>query len=385
MEENKFLNNLSDEWNDIEEIIVFGFGRTAVRNIDKLSKDFRIRMIIDNDSQLHGKKYGNIMVQSFEEAKNKLESDKIVVATSSVAYAEISALLRTIGKEEHTDFCRLKDFMAEWYWKNRRQVCLSQTFSSVTSKCTFNCKHCNMFMPKFKCEGGYDYDENDILADFDHYFKVVDYVASWSILGGEPLLNRRLSKIIEVVYQKYKNKIGYIQVISNASIVPNEQLIQTMQKCKVRMRLSDYTHVINYQERLEQVKECLEKNNIPYDMSVYEQWYDIGERTEIIPEFVNNEDKIIKHMRLCATGCHQLNDKRFYFCGQGFAKSKKGMCTLREGDFIELQKCTGSIEDKEMMLKYCMGYPPKGYISICSTCYGMGPDNNRVVAVGEQI
>lgn len=385
MQKDEFLNSLSEDWNNISEIVVFGFGRTAIRNIDKLAQDFKITMIVDNDPQIHGKKYQNCKVLSFEEVKDKIQNKKIVVATSSVAYVEISEQLQSIGMQENIDFCRLKDFMAEWYWKNRKQVCLSQTFSSITSRCTFNCKYCNFFMPYFKCDANhYEYSAKDILEDFDNYFKVVDYVASWSIMGGEPLLNKELPQIIERVYQKYSNKIGYVQVISNGTIVPDAELISIMQKCNVKMRLSDYTHVIPYDEKLQQVKECLKENDIPYDMSVYTQWYDLGVRTEIIPEF-NDEEKIKKHMRLCATGCHQLNDKRFYFCGQGFARSKKRLCTLKEGDFIELQKCTGAVEDKELMLKYCMGYPPKGYISVCGTCYGMGKDNDRVVGVAEQM
>lgn len=383
--EDRFLNALSEDWNKISEIVIFGFGRTAIRNIDKLAQDFEISMIIDNNPEIHGKKYQKCEVVSFNEAKVRIRNKKIVVATSSVAYVEISEQLKAIGMQENIDFCRLKDFMAEWYWKNREQVCLSQTFSSITSKCTFNCKYCNFFMPYFKCDADhYEYDENDILEDFDNYFKVVDYVASWSIIGGEPLLNKNLPQIIDKVYQHYHSKIGYIQVISNGSIVPEQSLITTMQKCNVRMRLSDYTHVIQYNEKLQQVKQCLEENNIPYDMSVYTQWYDLGTRMDVIPE-LDSVEKITKHMKLCATGCHQLNDKRFYFCGQGFARSKKGLCTLKEGDFIELQKCTGSVEDKEMILKYCMGYPPKGYISVCSTCYGMGKDNNRIVGVAEQM
>lgn len=385
MEIENFLNRLPEDWNDIDEIAVFGFGRTAVRNIDKLAKEFKIELIVDNDPNIYGKQYNGREIQSFEKARELLPKYKIVVATSSVAYVEISQLLNSIGLKENTDFCRLKDFMAEWYWKNRNQVCLSQTFSSITSRCTFNCKYCNFFMPYFKKAGHYDYDEKDILKDFDEYFKIVDYVASWSIIGGEPLINPRLHCIIDEVYNKYSDKIGYIQVISNGSITPSEELIQTMKRTKTHMRLSDYTHAISYDQKLNDVKKCLEENDIPYDMSVYNSWFDLGACTDTISEYQDNPEQLQKHMRMCATGCHQLNDEKFFFCGQGFARPKLGLCKLQEGDCIELKKCTGTLEDKELMLKYCMGYPINGHISVCGTCYGMGKDNNRVVQVAEQV
>ena len=151
------------------------------------------------------------------------------------------------------------------------------------------------------------------------------------------------------------------------------------------MRLSDYTHALPYEKRLCEVKQLLEENGIPYDMSVYEQWFDLGTCTCEIPSFSESEKDTANHMRLCATGCHQLNDKKFFFCGQGFARPKLGLCSLQEGDYIELASCTGTTEEKEGILRFCMGFPKNGYISVCRTCYGMGSDNHRVVGVAEQI
>ena len=48
------LNRLPADWNDMKDIVVYGFGRTAVRNVDKLAEDFDISMIIDNDEKIHG-------------------------------------------------------------------------------------------------------------------------------------------------------------------------------------------------------------------------------------------------------------------------------------------------------------------------------------------
>ncbi len=51
------LNKLSDDWTGIKDIIIYGFGRVAQRNIKKLKMDFNIKFIIDNnpDWQLIGK------------------------------------------------------------------------------------------------------------------------------------------------------------------------------------------------------------------------------------------------------------------------------------------------------------------------------------------
>ncbi|HBA68599.1 MAG TPA: hypothetical protein DCZ40_04485, partial [Lachnospiraceae bacterium] len=72
-------------------------------------------------------------------------------------------------------------------------------------------------------------------------FKRVDYLASYYLIGGEPLLNRELPSIISAVHEKFGSRIGYIQIITNGSIVPSKELISVMGKCKVKVRISDYT------------------------------------------------------------------------------------------------------------------------------------------------
>ena len=46
-----------------------------------------------------------------------------------------------------------------------------------------------MFMPYYKEQ--IDYTAIDILADLELLFRHVDYIASYRLLGGEPLLNKR--------------------------------------------------------------------------------------------------------------------------------------------------------------------------------------------------
>ena len=53
MTEYNVLNRLSEDWNDLIEIIVYGYGRVSVRNIGKLQQDFQIKYIIDNNLQIN--------------------------------------------------------------------------------------------------------------------------------------------------------------------------------------------------------------------------------------------------------------------------------------------------------------------------------------------
>ena len=108
MIEKNILSRLPEDWNEINEIVIYGFGRTAVRNIDKLAEDFHIALIIDNNPAICGKEYGGNVVQTFEQAKENLRGKKIVIATSSVAYMDIAKQLRAIGLEENKEITSFK-------------------------------------------------------------------------------------------------------------------------------------------------------------------------------------------------------------------------------------------------------------------------------------
>ena len=377
------LDRLSEDWNNLEEIIVYGYGRVSVRNIGKLWKDFKIKYIIDNDPKLQGENYKGIPVRSFEEMKEKIQGIKIIVATSALAYASIAKGLKSIGLKEYRDFSRLEDFMPEWYWKNRHEVCLSQMFSSVTSRCTFNCRYCNMLMPYYNEKNHYDYTAEDIIADFDAFFQRVDYLTSYFVIGGEPLLNKDLSKILEKVFDKYGTRIGYMQIISNGSIVPDEELLRVIKKCDIHVRLSDYTHVLPYEKKLQQVKDTLKENGISYSMSIYETWMDPG-FPEKIPPIGKTREEARKHMLQCSPGCHILSEKKVYYCGLIFSSEKCGLYKLQPEDYVDLEKSCGDIKDREEILKYCLGCVKNDYISICNICRGSGSDNDHVIGVAEQ-
>lgn len=277
----------------------------------------------------------------------------------------------------------LKIFCRNGIGKNRNEVCLSQVFSSVTSRCTFNCKYCNMLMPYYKEH--YDYDADDILQDLELLFERIDYLTSYFLIGGEPLLNKNLPEILEGVYENYGEKIGYIQVITNGSIIPNERLLAVMQKCNIKVRISDYTHVLPYKKRLQEVIDVLTMHEIDHSMSVYTQWMDLG-FPEKVPPIGKTPEDAKKHMLMCSQGCHNLNDKKFFFCGLVFSAEKCGLYKLKENDYIDLQKKSdNSIEDKKEIMEYCLGYVKNEYISICNICRGAGSDNDRIVGVAEQM
>ena len=104
-----------------------------------------------------------------------------------------------------------------------------------------------MFMPYYKEH--IDYTAKDILEDLELLFRHVDYIVSYRLLGGEPLINKELADMIEQIGDKYSNRIGNIGIITNGTLLPDGRLIEVSKKYDVKYDFSDYTDVVDYQRQ----------------------------------------------------------------------------------------------------------------------------------------
>lgn len=375
---------LTDDWDIADEIVVYGLGRVCERIFPKLKKDLKIKYIVDNNSKLSD--YEGIKVYKIKDIGKSILENKVVVTTSQNAYEDIRNDLETLGGKEYQHFCRVEEFILEWYWKNKNKICIPQLNSSVTSRCTFNCKRCATLMPYFKEH--YEYCPQDILNDLALLFKRVDYVFSYYLVGGEPFLNKYLGDLISIIMERYSDKIGMMQIISNGTIVPDDNVILCLKKYNVQVRLSDYTERIDYSARFTQVFEKLRDNGICYSIHNYEQWMDLGFPDGQV-DFGNDIDTLHRHMKCCSTGCHEINDGKLYYCGTLFYAEKSKLFKLREDDYIDLRNDIRNNnqlnQEKIRIMNYCMGEMNTKYLSLCRFCRGFGKDNVKTCSVAEQI
>ena len=378
------LNKLPNSWQDLREIVVYGFGKVAQRNIGKLIKDFSVKCIVDNDPKYAtGGEYKGIAIHNLQKAGKELKSHKVIVCTSSLAYASIQKDLQSLGLKEFEDYCRLENFMTEWYWKYRGEVVLSDMSSAITSRCTLNREHCNVFMPYYKEH--YETTTSELMRDLELLFQRVDYLASYFIFGGEPLLNKSLPEMLMNIYDKYHDRIGCIQIITNGTLVPSKELMDACKKSHSKIRVSDYTNQVPYKNKLAEVKKKLEESGVDWAMGIHDTWRSLVFPAAIKPIAKNPED-IRRHMLNCSIGCHIVGDGRLYYCGALLGAARGKLWNFSEGDYIDLSKSEGSLErDKLRIMRYCLGDIDNQYISMCNVCYGLGTDNPYEVVAGAQM
>lgn len=380
MKKQEYLNQLKEDWNNIDEIIPYGFGWEANRCIDKLIEDFKIPFIIDNSIQKIGSEYRGIKIISWEQAKNKIDSRKILITTRYRQYSKISDSLKQENFCENRDFAWVKEFIPEWYWRSKGQCNLYTVDFTVSPQCNFKCKNCNMFMPYYHHPIKYSFDY--FKENLDLFFKVVDYVCYIGFIGGEPFLCDCLEEIINYAVEMYSDKIGNYTIHSNGSITPSESLISVIKKNNITVAISDYGAESPSREKMLHTIEVLRREGIYCDVRADLEWRDVGFPQE--PQNFSDEN-IEKHMQACSADWRGLDDGKFYYCNIAWSAEKAGLTELESGDYLILKDLINQGKNgKYELLLHSMGYFPKGYMSFCKKCGGCGQDNTKLVTPGVQ-
>ena len=267
-------NQLYSDWEDAKDIVIYGYGKVARNMLSYFTNNFNVKYIVDGDIKKDNLIYEDVPVYHIDRVRDELKNYKIVIATAQRNALSISKVLKEEGLVEYEDFCSVEKFISEWFWRFRNKICLMEVHTSITTKCTLKCKKCNMFMPYYK--NPMDYSAEDIKKDLKVLFQNVDYVFSYRILGGEPLINRDLSEILQFIGENYKNKIGDVGIITNGTILPDNRLLEVSKKYDVKYYISDYTNQVNYKDRLNTVVSKLHDSGIYYEITQSFRWCDFG-------------------------------------------------------------------------------------------------------------
>ena len=371
---------LTEDWKNIKELVIYGFGKVAHDNMDFFRQNFNILYIIDSNKDKCGVKYKEIDVKHVNDVLDDLTNHKIVVMTANRNATLVGSDLEKIGLQKGKNYCSMEQFLTEWFWNYRKKVCLMEVHSTITTRCTLRCKHCNMFMPYYKEQ--IDYVAEDILHDLELLFRHVDYVVSYKLLGGEPLINNELANMIMQISEKYGDKIGNIGIITNGTILPNEELINISKKYDVKFDFSDYTDAVDYKKKFDEAVKRVSDAGIRYEVNRSLRWCDFG-----FPEKNKNYDfdEVREHMLSCGPLFHGLNDGKYYYCHVAWSADKAKLLKNVQDDYIDLRTLGNGDEAKEVILEHSKGNMAKGFVKLCKICGGCGNDNTDFVKAAEQM
>lgn len=231
----------------------------------------------------------------------------------------------------------------------------------ITERCSLRCKDCSNLMQYYK--NPKDCDINLLLKSVDVFFKVIDEVMDFRVIGGDVFMNREWYKVVERLLDEPKAK--RIVLYTNGTIVPNEEYIPLLKNHKVLTIITNYGIL---SRNLEKLKEIFNKNNISYNVLNVTEWLDCS-KIEKRNRTVKQNMEIFKVC--CAKNMPTLSDGKIFRCPYSANAFRLLAVPDYKNDYIDLfeeainNKNINKIKNKvkEFILN-------KDYLGTCDFCNG---------------
>ncbi len=282
--------------------------RMILEHCDPNGKSFRAMYFVDNDEKKWGEVYLGLKILSPDTLKRSNESiDGIVIAVSNEKINDIVNQAKKIGikrilllptwQYKKTDV-DLNEIMEIEYEKPR----LNYLEFHASEHCNLNCKGCASFCglitePRF-------IDERVLFDDLKRLKELVWGIGIIRILGGEPLLNPSLHRIVSFTRRVFPD--SDLRVVTNGLLLPSlsRELINAMRCSGAVFDVSVYPPT---QKRINEIKCICELNEIEYALNRIEEFYKVLDPS-------GKNDPHISLLNCIAPGCTLLKNGELTKC-----------------------------------------------------------------------
>ncbi len=240
----------------------------------------------------------------------------------------------------------------------------------VTQRCNLRCKNCVFMMPYF--EHPVDFDIEDTLKYMRKLLDCVDSIQIFRILGGEPFLYRDIKPIIcEALSSK---KIRTVEIVTNGTIVPPEELLDVLKNSKLKIQISDYGKLSRNKEK---IKELCDREGITCIIrgSDEKNWFDAGD----LHFRGRNQKELRKQFKKCGEICRNLHDGKLYFCPRAAFGTKLGIPDV-SSDYVDFK----GEDDIKVLREQVYRLNQRISLLACNYC-NEGTDEYVPIPVAEQI
>ncbi|TCO76454.1 radical SAM protein [Marinisporobacter balticus] len=248
----------------------------------------------------------------------------------------------------------------------------------ITYRCNLRCKLCTAYSPYYEIPPHFNFEE--LKKSIDKYFEIVDYVEKFTISGGEPMVHKELDSIISHTI-RYSEKIGFIEIITNGTVVPNEKLIDAImeKRSKIKFLIDDYGKDLSI--KVDEISNIFDELKIQYQVRnhVTEDghcggWIDFGDFSQ---KLYTNEEKeklfekcaIPQKMKFCFT----IKQGEIHPCGPSYRCIELGKIKKIPEEYVDLFEDI-SIHEKQQRI--CKMQNLKS-LQACAFCNGMCEDSLR--------
>ena len=240
----------------------------------------------------------------------------------------------------------------------------------VTQRCNLRCKNCVFMMPYF--EKPVDFNIENTLQYIRRMLDCIDAIQILRILGGEPFLYHDLEEVVKEALNS--PKVRTVEIVTNGTIVPPEEMLETLKNPKLKIQISDYGKLSRNRD---QIKELCDKHGINCVIrgSDEKNWFDAGD----LHFRGRNNTELKKQFKKCGEICRNLHDGKLYFCPRAAFGTKLGIPDV-ESDYVDFTKDT----DRKQLRKEVYELNQRRFILACNYC-NEGTEEYVPIPVAEQL
>lgn len=241
----------------------------------------------------------------------------------------------------------------------------------LTDRCTLRCKNCLAMKPYFAERKDMPWELMERQID---RLTSLKWFRRYHVLGGEPFLYENLDKVLEKLCAAPEVEI--INVITNATVVPDTRLMEQLQNPKVVIRVSYYGDLSREYQSL--VEFC-QKNGIKVRVQA-QRWLDVGRALDV----ASNSQETQKRYSEC---CQRHG--AFFYTQNGkvtccpFASNMYAM-GMYESDGEDVIDLLAPLSREELFGKLSALYWREKPLTACRYCNGWTAYATRPVPVAEQ-
>ena len=251
--------------------------------------------------------------------------------------------------------CALRNYAL--YYGNG--ILIERLFFLITNKCTLNCLNCDAYIPYHTVP---QTDEFDLIVE--SYEKVMDacgYVEIVNLLGGEPLLHPDIAKITKFFADD--DRCGRVVIISNGTIMPNEELIEALKSPRCALRISDYG---NLSKQKAEIIELCRKEHIRLEVTNYQSW----DKLPQIQCTKESPEQLDKKFDSCITNTLYIKQGKVFQCAYvaGLSGMSQQVLPDFEKNYIDIHEASGNVVPK--IQEFAQQIHRRTHLDACKYCPG---------------
>ena len=388
--QNALNKNLLENFKKSKCTILFGTGNLGKIALNAIKKsNISIAAIADNDESKWGNKWSGYNVINPEHIAKYKDVDSIIIASLNFPYMrkqimeinnsiniyDFDFLLNNINLSEcNTDWSvdRCKEQLDLYIYsvaaqKKKKDLFLNSIDLVLTEKCSLKCKDCSNLMQYYAKPIDEDYDT--LISSIDKILSNVGFIREVRIIGGEPLLYKKIDLVINhlLKFENYEK----IYIYTNGTIVLKGDKMNVFNNPKVVFKISNYGSISRNVEKLENK---LDELKIKYITERVRTWQDCA----IIGKF-EREEKLTKFIfgNCCENQGLTVLHGKLYLCPFAAHATNLDAIEKYDEDIID----TKNIKNKEDFKKELQElYFNREYIGACHSCNGRDHNVSKVEA-----